>query len=155
MNARVEVQEPSMHDSNICEQSQIEDKDTRAEDPDENQASDGDDSIIDETLDISAVKDRILSKSKKYNIPQAIYPSESLDEMPRPRCRKRVQRGSGTVRAGVYAIFIRRNSNQFPSTVSKKLQARRGRAGSRESKCFKQAQPQVSSSTPQRQWYLT
>ena len=57
MNAQVEVQEPSMDDSNICEQSQMEDGDTTAKEQYENQVSDGDDSIIDETLDLSAVKD--------------------------------------------------------------------------------------------------
>ena len=36
MDARVEVQEPSMDDSNIYEQSQIEDGDTRAKEPDAN-----------------------------------------------------------------------------------------------------------------------
>ena len=123
-----------MDDSNICEQSQIEEGDTRAEEPDEDQALDGDDSIIDEMLDISTVKDRTRSKSKKYNIPTAIIPSYSEDEIPRPPRRKRALRGSGAVRAGVNANFIRRNSNQFPSTASKKLQARWGRAGSRQSK---------------------
>jgi hypothetical protein len=44
--------------------------------------TDGDDSIIDETLDISTVKDHTQSKSKKYNIPSAIIPSDSEDEMP-------------------------------------------------------------------------
>ena len=57
MNAQVELQEPSMDDSNIREQSQMEDGDTTAEEQYENQVSDGDDSIIDETLDLSAVKD--------------------------------------------------------------------------------------------------
>ena len=134
MDARVEVQEPSMDDSNICEQSQQEDEDSRAEEPVENQATDGDDSIIDETLDISTVKDLTRSKSKKYNIPSAIIPSYSEDEMPRPSRLQRGQRGSCAIRAGVNAKFIRRNSNQFPSTASKKLQARKGRAGSRKSK---------------------
>ena len=118
-----------MDDSNICEQSQIEEGDTRAEEPDEDQASDGDDSIIGETLDICIVKDRTRSKSKRYNIPTPIYPSESEDEMLRPPRRKKAQRGSCTVRAGVNAKFIRRNSNQFPSTASKRLQARRVHAG--------------------------
>ena len=136
MDARVEVQELSimMHDSNICEQSQQEDEGSRAEEPIENQATDGDESIIDETLDISIVKDSTRSKSKKYNIPSAIIPSDSEDEMPRPTRRQKAQRGSGAICAGVNAKFIRRNSNQFPSTASKKLQARKGRAGSRQSK---------------------
>ena len=58
IDARVEVQELSMDDSNICEQNQQEDEDSGAEEPVEKQATDGDDSIIDETLDISTVKDR-------------------------------------------------------------------------------------------------
>ena len=128
MDARVEVQEPSMDDSNICEQSQQEDEDSRAEEPVENQATDGDDSIIDETLDISTVKDRTRSKSKKYKIRWAIIPSDSEDEMPRPSesRRQRAQRGSGAIRAGATAKFSRRNSNRFPSTASKKLQTRKG-----------------------------
>ena len=126
MDALVESQEPSMDDSNICEQSQIEDGESGAEEQVEDQATDGDDSITDETLDISTVKDRTRSKSKKYNIPSAIISSDSEDEMPRPPRRKRAQRGSCAIRAGVNAKFIRRNSNQFPSTASKKLQARKG-----------------------------
>ena len=123
-----------MDDSNICEQSQAEDGDSGAEEPVENQVTDGDDSIIDETLDISTVKDRTRSKSKKYKIRWAIIPSDSEDEMPRPSRSQRAQRGSGAFRAGVNAKFIRRNSNQFPSTASKKLQTRKGRAGSSKSK---------------------
>ena len=56
MHARVEVQTPALDDSNICEKSQIVGG-TRAEEPDENQAPNGDDSIIDETLDISTVQE--------------------------------------------------------------------------------------------------
>ena len=64
MDARVEAQEPSMDESNICEQSRMEDGEAEAEEPVENQATDGDNSIIDETLDLSTVKDRTRSKSK-------------------------------------------------------------------------------------------
>ena len=39
MDARVEVQEPSMDDSNICEQSQDKDGDSGAEEPVENQVT--------------------------------------------------------------------------------------------------------------------
>ena len=109
VDARVEVQEPSMNDSNICEQSQAEDGDSGAEEPVENQVTGGDDSIIDETLDISTVKDHTLRKSKKNNIPSAIIPSYSEDEMPRPSRHQRAQRGSGAIQAGVNAEFIRRN----------------------------------------------
>ena len=119
MDARVEVQEPSMDDSNICEQSQQEDEDSRAEEPVENQATDGDDSIIYETLDISTVEDSTRCKSKKYNIPSAIIPSNSEDKMPRPSHRQRAQRGSCAISAGVTAKFTRRNSNQFPRTAGK------------------------------------
>ena len=84
-----------------------------AEEPVEHQVIDRDDSIVDETLDISTVKDHTWSKSKKYNIPSAIIPSYSEDEMPCPSRRQRAQRGSGAIRAGVTAKFIRRNSNQF------------------------------------------
>ena len=88
MDARVEVQEQSMDNSNNLEQSQAEDGDSGAEEPVENQVTDGDDSVIDETLDISTVKDSTWSKSKKYNIPSAIIPSYSKDEMPRPPRRQ-------------------------------------------------------------------
>ncbi len=57
MNAQEEVSEPSMDDSNLCEQGQ-EDDDTRDDAPVENQATDQEDSIIDETLDLSTVKGR-------------------------------------------------------------------------------------------------
>ena len=134
MDARVEVQDPSMDSSNTCEQSQDNDGDSGAEEPVENQATDGDESIIDETLDISTVKDRTRSKSKKYVIPTSLTLSDSEDEMPRPSRRQRAKRGSGAIRAGVTAKFIRRNSNKFPSTASKKLQTRKGRAGSSKSK---------------------
>ena len=98
----------------------MEDGDAGAEEPVENQASDGDDSIIDETLDISTVKDRTRRKStrKKYIITTEIITSDSEDEMPRLPHSKKAQRGSGAVRTGVNAKFICRNSNQFSSTRS-------------------------------------
>ena len=134
MDARVEVQHQSMDSSNICEQSQGNDGDSGAEESVENQATDGEESIIDETLDTSTVKDRTRSKSKKYVIPSSLIPSDSEDEMPRPSRRRRAQRGSGAVRAGITAKFTRRYSNQMPSTTSKKLKTRKGRAGSQKSK---------------------
>jgi hypothetical protein len=70
---RDEVSEPSMDDSNLCEQSQEVD-DTGVDVPVENQAIDQEDSIIDETLDRSTVKDRTRSKSKKYVILTSISP---------------------------------------------------------------------------------
>ncbi len=62
-----EVSEPSIDDSNMCEQGQ-EDDDTGVDVPVKNQTTDQDDSIIDETLNLSTVKDRTRSKSKKYAI---------------------------------------------------------------------------------------
>ena len=61
----------------------MEDGDAGAEEPVENQASDhdGGDSIIDETLDISAAKDRTRSKSEKYNIPTVIIRSYSEERI--------------------------------------------------------------------------
>ena len=132
MTAQEEVSEPSMDDSNLCEQGQ-EDDDTRVDAPMEDQATDQEDSIIDETLDLSTVKDRTRSKSKKYVIPSSISPPDSEDEQPRPSRSKRFQCGASVSRAGVTAKFLRRNSNQFASTASKKLIVRRGRAGGRES----------------------
>ncbi len=76
MNAQEEVSEPSMDDSNMCEQGQ-EDEDTGVDAPVENQATDQEDSIIDETLNLSTVKDRTRSKSKKYVIPTSISPPDS------------------------------------------------------------------------------
>ncbi len=89
MNAQEKVSEPSMDDSNTCEQGQVEDNDTRVDEPFEHQATDQEDSIINETLNISTVKDRTRSKSKKYNIPQPINPPESEDEQPQPSRSKR------------------------------------------------------------------
>ncbi len=78
MYAQEEVSEPSLDDSNTCEQGQLEDCDTRVDEPFEiqieNQATDQKDSIIGETLNISTVKDRTGGKSKKYNIPQFKFP---------------------------------------------------------------------------------
>jgi hypothetical protein len=47
IDARVEISEQTMDDSNICEQSQVEDGDKRAEEPVVNQVSDPEDSILD------------------------------------------------------------------------------------------------------------
>ncbi len=79
INAQEEVSEPSMDDSNLCEQGQ-EDDDTRVDAPVVNQATDQEDSIIDETLDLSTVKDHIRSMSKKFVIPSTISPPDSEDE---------------------------------------------------------------------------
>ncbi len=114
---RKKVSESSMDDSNTCEQGQVEDNDTRDDEPFENKATDQEESTIGETLNISSVKYCTWSKSKKYNIPQAIYPSDTEDGQPRPFRRKRSQRGESVSRAGVTAEFRRRNSNQFTSTA--------------------------------------
>ena len=63
MNAQEEVSEPSMDDYNICEQGH-EDDDTGADAPVENQATDQEDSIIDETLDFSTVRHWTLVQSR-------------------------------------------------------------------------------------------
>ena len=73
MNARVEAQEHCMDDSNMFEQSQMKDGDAGAEEPVENQATDRDDSIIDEPLDLSTVRDRTWSKSKRSTTSQQLY----------------------------------------------------------------------------------
>ena len=57
-----------MYDSRNVEQFQMEYNDTRAEEPVKNQVSELEDSSIDETLELSTVKDSTLSKSKKYTI---------------------------------------------------------------------------------------
>ncbi len=94
MNAQEEVSEPNMDDSNTCEQGQVEDNDTWVDESVENQAIDQEDSIIDETLNLSAVKDSARGKSKKYNIPSDLVPSDSEDKLPRPIRRKRSKRGA-------------------------------------------------------------
>ena len=132
MNAQEEVSEPFMDDSNMCEQGQ-EDDDTGVDAPVENQTTDQEDSIVDETVHLSTVRDCTRSKSKKLVIPTAFIPSDSDDEQPCPSRHKNTQRGASVSRAGVNAKYLRRNSNQFASTASKKLIARRGRAGGRES----------------------
>ncbi len=47
----------AMDESDICEQNQVENRDTRAEEQVVKQVLDQDDSIIDETLKLSSVKD--------------------------------------------------------------------------------------------------
>jgi hypothetical protein len=113
MNAQIETSEQSREVSNICKPSQVDDSDTRAEDPVVNQVSDPEDTIIDKTLELSTVKDCTRSKSKKYNILQAISHSDSEDEIPRPPRRKGARRGSGELCVGVNAKFLRRKSSQF------------------------------------------
>ena len=132
MNAQEEVSEPSMDDSNMCEQDQ-EDDDTGVDAPIENQTTDQEDSIIDETLNLSTVRDRTRSKSKKLVIPTQCIPFDFDDEQPRPSSRKNSQPRASAPRTVVNAKFLRRNSNQFASTASKKLKAPRGRAGGRGS----------------------
>ncbi len=95
----------------------------------ENQTTDQEDSIIDETLNLSTVWDRTWSKSKKLVIPTQYIPFDSDDERPRPSSRKNPQIRASAPRTGVNAKFLRRNSNQFSSTTSKKLKAPGGRAG--------------------------
>ena len=68
MNAQEEVSDPSMDDSNMCEQDN-EDDDTGVDAPIENQTTDQEDSIIDETLNLSTLRDRTRSKSKKLVMP--------------------------------------------------------------------------------------
>jgi hypothetical protein len=82
-----------MDDSNLREQGQGDDNTGAGVDaPVENQAIDQEYSIIDETMNLSTVRDRTQSKSKQYNILQPVYPSES--EQPRPSRSKRAQRGA-------------------------------------------------------------
>ncbi len=73
MNAQEEVSEPSMDGSNMCEQGQ-EDGDTGVDAPVENQATDQEDSIIDETLNLTTVRDCTRSKSKKVRYPNTSLP---------------------------------------------------------------------------------
>ncbi len=63
----------------MCEQGQ-EDDYTVVDAPVENETTDQEDSIIDETLNLSTVRDRTRSKSKKYVIPEPLIPTESDDE---------------------------------------------------------------------------
>ncbi len=90
MNAQEKVSEPSMDDSNMCEQGQ-DDDDTGVDAPVENQTTDQEDSIKNETLNLSTVRDSTRSKSKKYVIPEALIPPESDDEQPRQSRRKKTQ----------------------------------------------------------------
>ncbi len=90
MNAQEEVSEPSMDDSNMCEQGQ-EDDNTGVDAPVENQTTDQEDSIIDETLNLSTVRDSTYSKSKNLVIPTAYIPPDSDDKQPRPSRSKQTQ----------------------------------------------------------------
>ncbi len=96
----------------MCKQGQ-EDDDTVVDAPVENQTTDQEDSIVDDTLNLSTVLDSTRSKSKKLDIPTALTLSDSDDEQPRPSRRKNTQRGANVSRTGVNAKFLRRNSNQF------------------------------------------
>ncbi len=73
-----------MDDFNMCEQGQ-EDNDTGVDSPVENQ----EDSIKDETMNLSTVRDSTRSKSKKSIISTALIPPDSDDEQPRPSRRKK------------------------------------------------------------------
>ena len=87
MIAQAELSEPTMDDSNVFEQDTMNGDDTGAEESVENQVSEQEDSIIDETLpvDVTLVRDRTRSKSKKFVILQAVSPSDSEDNTPGPR----------------------------------------------------------------------
>jgi hypothetical protein len=88
--------------------------------------------MIDETLNLSTVKDRTRSKSKKYNIQQAKWPPDSEDEEPRPSRHKRSQRGASVSRAGVTANFSAetRTNSQVPPARSLMPQGERLAAAS-------------------------
>ena len=102
MNVQEEVSEPSMDDSNMCEQGQ-EDDDTVVNASVENQTTDQEDSIVDETLNLSTVLDSTRSKSKKLVSPTQYIPFELDDEQPRPSSRKKTQLRAGAPRTGVNA----------------------------------------------------
>ena len=94
-------------------------------------AAKSDDDIVDETVSPSPMKNRTRSKARKVTIPAPIMCSDFEDEERRPRPRKRTHSSPAPLRAGGTSKYFRRNSNQFPSIASKKLAARKGRAGSR------------------------
>ena len=102
MNAQEEVTKPSMDDSNMCEQGQ-EDDNTGVNAPVENQTTNQEDSIIDETLNLSTVRDSTHRKSKKLVIPTAFIPSDSNEEQPHPSRCKKTQRGASAPHTGVNA----------------------------------------------------
>ena len=111
-------------DSHDYEQYQMEHDDTRAEEQVENQVSEEEDSILDEILDLCTVKYRSQSKSKKFTIPDAVSPSDSEDEIPRPPCRTNFR-----VPQELEPI-----SKHCQQELAKKLKTRRGRAGNRVSR---------------------
>ncbi len=104
--------------STLCEQNQVEDGDTRAEEPVVDQVFDQEHSITDETLDLSTLKVRTRSKSTKYNIQQAINPSDSEteDKIPRHAVRElNVDPALSALISTLNSYAEARNDSQVPA----------------------------------------
>ncbi len=64
-------------------------------------------------------------------VPAPLLLSDSEDEDHRPQPRKRNRSSPAPLRAGGNARYVRRGLNQFPIIASKKLAARKAKAGGR------------------------
>ncbi len=86
-------------------------------------AAKSDEEIVDEN--------RTRSKSLKVVEPEPLLPSDSEDEGPRQQLCKRKSASPAPLRAGGYARYFRRISNQFPCIASKKLADSKGKVDGR------------------------
>ena len=110
-----------------------------ASDKDDNDgaAVESDCSIVDETGRPSPMKLRTRSKAilAYHDVePEPVMCSDTEDDDPCPRQRKRNHAIATPLRAGVTSKYFRRNSNKFPSIASKTFAARKTRAGEKSTK---------------------
>ena len=88
--------------------------------------------IVDETVRRSPMKMRTRSKAQgTFVVPEALMCSDTEDDEPRPRQRKRNHTIATPLRGGATSKYLRRNSKQFPSLASKTLAARQARASNK------------------------
>ena len=100
-------------------------------DGDEYAAVESEEEIVDETVRPSLMKMRTRSKTRQPVIPDSIICSDTEDEEPRPRQRKRNHTIATPLRAGATSKYFPRSSNRFPSVASKALAACKARACNR------------------------
>ena len=103
-------------------------------DGDENAQVKSEDEILDETIRPSPMKILTRSKSQGPVLPEQVICSESEDDEPRPRQRKRTHAITTPLRAGGTSKYFRCNPRLFPSIASKSVAARKSRAGNQGSK---------------------
>ena len=81
------------------------------------------------------MKLRTRSKAiRAYVEPEPVMRSDTEDDEPCPRQRKRNHVIATPLRTGGTSKYFRRNSNKFPSIASKTFAARKTRAGEKSTK---------------------